>query len=75
MDEDDGWAAAESGGGEVQETMENLRKGNRAREKKENQRRVRHGWGRGKTARSLRGGRTRQLHVERLRKRTDRRQM
>jgi hypothetical protein len=74
VDEDDGWAAAGSGGGEVQETMENLRKGNRAREK-ENQRRVRHGWGRGKTARSLRGGRTRQLRVERLRKRTDRRRM
>jgi hypothetical protein len=53
MDEDDGLAVAGSQGGEVQETMENLRKGNQAREKKENQRLMCHGWGRGKTMRSL----------------------
>jgi len=45
VEEDDGWAAAVSGGGDVQVTMENLRKANLRREKTAKQRRVRRGGG------------------------------
>ena len=40
VEEDDGWAAAVSGGGDVQVTMENLRKANLRREKTAKQRRA-----------------------------------